>query len=115
MSFPLPYQLGVMRYVLGLPDRYGNHEDTWELDPKPWLVHGYWTPGGEEPWRAGRDLSNVVWSVLAPATPDAPGDRDRIIIGGVEYEIDGKPGDYSHGPWSMPFAGLVYDLKLSEG
>ena len=114
MSLPTPWLLHVRRWAPGEPDRYGNVIDTWG-GIEPWPVHAYWQSTPEERQAAGRDLLTDARTVIAPATADRPTYRDLVVIDGLEFRIEGEPADYTHGPWPMPIAGLVYNVTRAEG
>lgn len=112
--------LQVRRRVVGTADSHGKKAITY-AEPADWVVDGYApgaagsSVGNSEPARPNRDLSLILWSVYAPASDDAPTELDRVILGGVEYEVDGRPDDWTHGPWPHPTAGIVVELKRAEG
>ena len=54
--------------------------------------------------RSGEQLREDVEIALEPFT-----------LGGEEYEVEGRPADWTHGPWPHPTAGIVVELKRAEG
>lgn len=96
-------------------DAHGNPVVTF-ADPAPWPVYGA-APGVSVEGGAGlRDLSTILWEVYAPAGDQTPHELDRVIgPDGTEYEVDGRPQDYTRGPWPHPTAGVVVTLKRVEG
>jgi hypothetical protein len=112
--------LQVRRRVVGAADSHGTKAITWAAGTD-WVVDGY-APGAagssignSEPFRPNRDLSLILWTVYAPANADAPMELDRVVLGGVEYDVEGRPDDWTHGPWPHPTAGIVVELKVAEG
>jgi hypothetical protein len=94
-------------------DEYGRLRDTWD-DPEDWMVYGYAPGANVEPERAGRDLSEVLWTVYAPAE-GLPGERDRVVLEGAEYSVEGRPQDFSHDPWGNAVGEGVVFLKAVSG
>lgn len=106
--------LGVKRRTLGMKDSRGNRAVTFG-DPQPWPVWGLAPGGNEDPMRPNRDLSRVVWTVYAPADAKAPGEHDRVVVDDVEFDVHGRPGDWTRGPWPHPTAGVVVELEAVTG
>lgn len=114
MTFPLPYTLKVRAATTGTADGFGNHPTTWA--ERDWPVHAY-VEGAATTDQAGdnrADLSVIAYTVYAPAT-DPPGEYDEVRVAGRWYPVDGRPKDYSHGPWVAPFAGVVVELRRVDG
>ena len=117
MAIPTPHTLSVRQYVEGATDAHGNPVDDW-ADPVAWLVHGVAPGASEEPRKPNRDLSEVLWTVYAPATGLVPGVRDQVLlpwVEGVWFDVNGAPDDWSKGPWQFPAAGVVVELRRAEG
>lgn len=110
------YLLQVRRYQ-GLDyDAHGNIIPVWGV-PVPWPVY-YLAPGpsSEITDRTREEMARVTWNVGAPATEAAPGERDLVLVDGVEFEVEGRPLDYTHTPWPPhPTAGVVVELHRVEG
>lgn len=120
MSLPTPYVLGVKRRNVGSNDGHGNPAKTFAA-AVDWPVHGF-APGAagssignNQPSQANRDLSVILWAVYAPVNDLAPTELDRVVLDGVEYDVEGRPADWSSSPWPFPEAGLVVELKRAEG
>jgi hypothetical protein len=111
----MTFQLQVRRRQVGAKDKHGNKVTTY-ASPEPWTVRGY-APGANVEANANlhRDLSIILWTVYADASDDAPGELDHVLINGVEYAVEGRPADWTHGPWHNPVAGIVVELKRAEG
>ena len=110
---PTPQSITVHRYTLGAPDAHNNSTESWVPDAKPTPVHGV-APGAQnESVQPGRDVSDVSWTVYA-TTGTAVGPRDRIEWQGDLYHVNGKPRDYTFGPFSR-FGGVVIELRRTEG
>lgn len=114
MRFPTPWTLQLKRYISTTTDDRGNDVAEYD-DPIAWPVHSYAPGANDEPGTAGRDLSLILWTVHAPATGLIPSERDLVTIDGVDFEVDGRPSDWSHGPWPFPGAGIVVLLRRAEG
>jgi hypothetical protein len=117
VTFPTPYLLHVKRYDPdGTKDRRGNAVPGY--DPAvAWEVHSI-TPGAmEEPGETNRDLSVIAYTVLAPADGLVPGERDLVVYDGLDYQINGRPADWSQAaPWSSTLnAPIAVELKRFEG
>lgn len=107
------YLLKVRRLVPGATDTHGNAGDAWGL-PQDWWV--WWlAPGPVRELTEGRDASEIVWSVGAPLTDQVPAERDLVLIGSDEYQVDGRPQDWTLGPVPNPSAGVVAELRRVEG
>ncbi|HEY4268413.1 MAG TPA: hypothetical protein VGM94_09505 [Galbitalea sp.] len=114
MSLPTPYTLAVKRRQTGSRDSHGKPSVTYAAGVA-WPVHGY-APGADATRSdANRDLSLILWTVYAPADNLAPGELDLVTLGGVDYMVEGRPDDWTKGPWLHPTAGLVVELKRAEG
>lgn len=113
-TVPSPYILGVRRFVAGVTDEFGNATDAWSA-PLDWPVRSVAPASSDEPGGDHRDLSVVIYMVHADKTDDLPGVRDRVVIDGKEYPVDGEPDDWTRGPWANPAAGVVVWVKRAEG
>lgn len=114
MSLPTPHTLQVKRRQLGAVDGHGNPAVT-HAAPADWPVHAYAPGANDEPSQSNRDLSLILWTVYAPANDLAPTELDLVVLDGVEYAVEARPDDWTHGPWAHPTAGLVVELKRAEG
>lgn len=112
-ALPITATLGLRRYSVTV-DRYGDEVEGW-ADPVDWPVHGIAPGAMDEPWSPERDLSHIEWTVYAPIDGPVPHERDRVVVDGVEFNIDGRPSDWTRGPWDHPTAGLVVLLTRKEG
>lgn len=112
-SIPTPYTLGLRRYVAGTKDAHGNTGATFS-DPEPLPAH-FVAPGSmTEPAQTNRDLSLVAYTIgVQPGTLVT--ERDRVLVDGIEYEIDGRPADWTRGPWSDTRGGIIIELRKAEG
>lgn len=114
------HTLGVRRRIAGSKDARNNPTITYGASA-PWQVHSY-APGAAGSSTANnavnlpnRDLSLILWTVYAPANGEAPTELDLVVLDGVEYAVEGRPGDWTNGPHPFPNAGLVVELKRAEG
>lgn len=106
--------LGLKRYTKTV-DRYGDEVVGW-ADPVDWPVHGI-APGPQgESFDPTRDRSVIAWTVYAPKTGPVPHERDRVLVDGIEFDIDGRPADWTRGPWEpRQRVGIVVELRRIEG
>jgi hypothetical protein len=110
----MTYTLGVRRRETGSDDDHGNAEATYGA-AEDWVVRGYAPGANNEGGDPARDLSNILWTVYADASDDVPGELDLVVLEGDEYAVEGRPADWTHGPWFNPVAGVVVELKRAEG
>lgn len=108
------FTLGVRRAIFAPADAHGVRNVTYS-DPQPWSVYGYGPGTNTEPRAPFRDQVVTEWTVYAPASDEAPTEWDRVVIDGVDYDVEGRPLDYTHGPWEHPTAGLAVNLNRTEG
>ena len=119
---PTPYTLRVRTQETGPDDDLGNSTSTWV--ERDWRVHSYVQgPATTEQLASNRDLSVIAYTVLAPAV-GIPGEYDEVAVIGhnigdvdklVWHAVNGRPADYSHGPWVFPEAGAVVELRTANG
>ena len=83
--------------------------------PAPWMVRGLAPGAFNEDGTQNRDRVEIVWTVYADKSEDVPTERDRVIVGGDSFEVNGRPQDWTLGPWENPVAGVVVELKRMEG
>ena len=113
-ALPTPWTLGVRRHAGSVKDAHGNTTSVF-AEPIAWPVHGVAPGAMDEPFEARRDSSLVLWTVYAPKSSATPTERDRVIFDGVEYAVNGRPKDWTRGPWPNPAAGIVVELRNVEG
>ena len=111
---PTPQSITVHRYTLGSADAHGNAAESWVADAAPTLVHAVAPGASAEALQTGRDVSQVAWTVYAPQGTVLAA-RDRVVWQGETYHVNGNPPDYAHGPWANPAAGVVIELRRTEG
>lgn len=101
---------GYRVYVAGVEDAHGNPVDSWatavDVDVYGWGPRASTEPGGTQ--------VIVGLEVYAPASL-AVGALDRMVVDGLEYVVDGDPGDYSRGPLGRSVGQKVINLKRVEG
>jgi hypothetical protein len=113
-AIPSPHALSVRRYRPGAADEFNNAVPAW--DPAvPWYVRSVDPVSSREPGLQFRDMTNIDLVVQADKTPAVPGYRDRVVVDGLEYDVDGQPDDWTRGPWPNPAAGVTVYLKRTEG
>ena len=115
VSFPTPHAIRVHRYQVGALDAHNNPVESWVPDVALTAVQGV-APGAQndESVQPGRDVSEVAWTVYAPAGT-LVGARDRVEWLGDVYAVDGEPRDYTRGPWRNFGEGVVIELRRTEG
>lgn len=72
------------------------------------VVDGVFAPGGSTETTQAGDTVVTQPTVYLPAP--APAAIDQVIVGGVTYEVQGDPADWSIQP--NPFTGWVPDLPV---
>lgn len=102
------------RRVEGSPDRHNNPTVTYAT-ATPWQVRALAPGASSEPLQPNRDASLIVWTVYSDASDDVPHERDRVSVLGDEFEVVGRPSDWTKGPWPHPTAGVVTELQRWEG
>ena len=102
--------LHVLPFTEGAEDAHGNPVRTWGA-PVPWLVYGYGPTSSTEPYAAGINRLTEDVTVYAPTAPDR---RDRVVVGGLTYEVAGVPGDWNHGPFGYR-PGFEVQLRRVDG
>jgi hypothetical protein len=113
VTLPTPYALPVREPVDGAPDDFGNVTRTWA--ERSWAVH-FVSPGAmAEPGHPNRDASTIVYSVAGPKAGAPSSEHAEIKVDGEWFPVDGRPKDWTRGPWSHPSAGVVVELKRVEG
>lgn len=111
-TFPLPFTCGHQAYQAGDVNDHGNTRPGW-ADPVD-VDCFWWTTSSAEPAFAPTGGQPAVsHTVLVVDAALAVDHRDRFIVDGVRYDVDGRPGDYNHGPWSRPDR-LVISLTTSQ-
>lgn len=114
---PSSHTISVKRFSQEGKDGHGNTTKVY-ADPVPWQVRSI-DPGvsglAGEPYEQGRDLSLVLYTIQADTGPNVPGERDRVVVNGVDLDVYGRPQDWSRGPWPNPVAGVTVRLKAAEG
>lgn len=106
--------LNVLRRTEGQPDSHGNPVPAWSA-PQPWVVRGLAPGASTEPAQPNRDPSLIVWTVYSDASDNVPHEHDRVQVGGDDFEVVGRPQDWTKGPWPHPTAGVVTELQRWEG
>jgi len=111
---PSRFTLGVRRYAATAADAHGNAVPAFAA-AIPWPVRQV-DPGAMlDPRDPNRDASVVAFTIHANPHPNAPTERDRVVVDDVEYEVEGHVKDWSRGPWSNPVAGVVVQLRNVKG
>ncbi len=103
---PTPFTVLHRAYITDAEDAHGNPVDDW-TPPTTVPVYGWAAPNSTEPKRAGIDAVVVTLQVIAPVF--TAGDKDRVIVQGVEYDVVGDVEDWNHGPFGFA-PGVVVNL-----
>ena len=111
---PSRYALAVRRRIEGAKDGHGNSVQQWG-DPIAWMVRQVDPGASVRPFEQGRDLSMVLFTVHSDAGPNVPTEFDLVVVDGVEYAVQGRPSDWTRGPFPNPAAGVVTFLKAVSG
>lgn len=92
-------------------DGYGNDVTTWGT-PRPEWVFG-WAPGGSSEQTVRQQQLTIDLELYAP--PSFTCDpRDRLVVGGVEYAVEGGIDDFNHGPFNYR-PGVRVNLRRVTG
>ena len=112
---PTPHTISVERWQAntGTRDAHNNPIESYAA-AEPVAVHWIAPAGVGESVMGGRRHAEAVLQVGAPAGT-VIGARDRVTIDGEHWQVVGSTQDYTRGPWSMPFAGVVFELKQDRG
>lgn len=85
-----------------------------ESTPREWTVWGI-APGKQgEPAAAEREAVPVEWTIYAPKA-GAPTALDQVEVDGDWLEVNGKPQDWTRGPYGPGAAGVVVELRAVQG
>ena len=112
MSIPLPWEAQILRWQSDALDAFGNPVEG--FGPPVAFDCFWWSPSSSEPSLQGHD--RVVADLVVVAAADfVCGHRDRIIVGGREYDVAGEPKDYNHGPFGFSPDRVVIECKAVSG
>lgn len=103
-----------VKRVTSTEDAHHNEQITYG-SPQEWDV--WWlAPGAIQEQATGdRDLSVVVWTVGAPNNTQAPTEYDLVTVDGEDFAVNGRPHDWTRGPFQNPSAGIAVELRRAEG
>lgn len=95
-------------------DGFGNPVDTPGV-PRVWEAWGL-APGvqGEQAGSGGREAVPVEWTVYGPVD-GAPSAYDEVQVDGVWLPVNGRPQDWTRGPFGPRNAGVVVELRGVQG
>ena len=94
-------------YVGTVEDDYGNETPSYG-QPRTRYVYG-WGPGGDIEVNGFRQTVTADLVVYAP--PGFPvGSRDRVRVLDVDYDVEGLPQDFNHGPFGYE-PGVTVNLR----
>ena len=94
-------------------DRYGN--PVYGPDVETLIEGAFFDPGSSNELIVvgGVPMTTTPTLYFPGRWPDLVAD-DRVQVRGVEYHVDGRPGDW-RSPWGSNAGGLVVTLRLAEG
>jgi len=101
----------VRRRVQGEDDRFGNPTWTWADDQVDGVAVA--PRSSAEPAQVGRLAVITGLSVYLP-TDTTIGPHDRLVVRGIEYEVEGEPGDW-RSPYSGRRPGIEVAVRRVEG
>lgn len=105
------FPVGLKKHHQGATDAHGNPADVW-ADPVSHLVYAF-DPGGSV--EILTDGDRTITKPAIYAQHDFPANEfDRVIVSGVEYEVDGKTAAWESA-YSAGRPGRVVHLKVVEG
>lgn len=107
--FPLAQTVGHCVYVPGAKNSHGNPVDTW-LPPVDVQVYGY--GAATESTEPGGTRVIEGLEVFAPVFP--VDSRDRFVVDGKLYDVDGDPSNWDKGPFGFE-PGQSFRLIRVEG
>jgi len=112
--FPTLWTVDVLPYAGSTDDDYGNASATYGA-PRREPVYGWAPPGTQGATNevtVGRDVATTDIALLAPPSFTCS-PRDRVIVDGKTYEVDGGVRDFNHGPFGFA-PGVEVLLHLAE-
>lgn len=94
-------------------DRYGNPIPGADIETP--LDGAFFSPGSsaESIVVGGESMVTTPTLYFPKAWPDLAS-PDRVRVRGVEFTVNGRPGDWRD-PWGSAVGGLVVTLTLAEG
>lgn len=110
---PSPYRVTIRARTEGVKDAFGNVTVSWP--ERDWWVRSVAPGAMADPANPNRDLGEVAYTIHADADSQPPTRLDKVVIDGEPFDVDGDPGNWTRGPWPNPVAGVVVELKRSEG
>ena len=111
--FPFGETVQFKAYQEGAEDSHGNPVESW-ASPVPSDGWGFDPGGSVESYGPGRDMVVTSPRLFRQSRAFLPGRRDRVIVRGREYAVDGDPAD-----WRSPLTGwepgIVVTLEVVSG
>lgn len=102
----------VESYNSSAQDSHGNDIDAWSPPGTPQAIYG-WGPSGSQEVNGWRSVVTSDATILAP--PDFQcSPKDRIVLDGVVYEVQGDPQYFGRGPFDFN-PGVVVNLRHIAG
>ena len=94
-------------------DDFGNPVKTWV--ERDWIVSGMAPGAVQDPMQPNRDASVVAWTVYADAAAATPTDADQVLVDGAWLAVNGRPADWTRGPFGTGPGGVVVELRKVDG
>ena len=100
----------VITWSGGEADAHGNTVDAY-AEPVPRYVYGWAPTSSTEPKTVGPNRVVVDLEVFSPFTLQP---KDRVVVHGRTYEVEGECEDWNHGPFGHR-PGFVVNLRRVDG
>src|SRR5690242_8001151 len=110
---PTPFALRVRSSATSGADEFGNA--TASTTERDWHVHAIAPGAMSDPFQPNRDVSLVAYTILAPASDDVPTEADEVQVDGEWLPVNGRPADWTRGPWAAGNAGVSVELAAANG
>lgn len=113
MSFPLPHTVQHLAYAGTARNSRGNTVDVWA---SPVDVAAFWHTGPtHEPQIAGHERVRVDAKVYVASSVTVSSKDKFVLPGRGEFEVEGEPEDYDHGPFGFTPGVVVVNLRRVTG
>lgn len=113
-DFPTPWTIGLRVHSTGAANSWGDPVPSW-AEPVDRAVYGWAPASTAEGHDAGRSAVELDLDVFGPT--ETLGDiqpRDRLVIDGNLYEVEGRVENFDRGPFGFA-PGVRVGVKRVEG